>query len=116
MEPINLKDEKQVNLRQRNNLRKLLKDKKMSYRQTTKEINVDDGNFTRIINGDRKFPEHILLRLSDYFNVSTDFLLDKDLRSNMTFKQKKIVEIVKRLNESDIDLLLTTLEKMNFYV
>ena len=57
------------------NIKKILKIRKMSRRQAAEELGLSEDRLGRYIRGERKPPLEMLVAMSDLFNVSTDWLL-----------------------------------------
>ncbi|SET00546.1 helix-turn-helix domain-containing protein [Anaerobranca gottschalkii] len=93
-------------------LRELRKEKKINQLKLAMDLNMTQASISKYEMGKREPSLEVLEKLSDYFGVSTDYLIGKsNIRKNIDLKS---------LNEDEINLILkyqklTTKEKENVH-
>lgn len=95
------------------NLKQVCKEKGTSVTSTLKEIGIGTANGTYWKNG--SYPNgDILIKLSEFLNISIDYLLGRtDNPNSHTYTEAELEEIKKALNPDLSDLELECLEKFN---
>lgn len=58
-------------------IRELRTDNDISQKQVSKYLNIAQRTYSHYENGDRNIPNELLCELADYYNVSTDYLLNR---------------------------------------
>ena len=59
------------------NLRSIREDRDIKQRQVAEYLNVSQNTYSQYENGVISLTAEILIKLSDYYNVSIDYLLDR---------------------------------------
>lgn len=62
-----------------NRLRDLRKEKRLTLRDLAEKVNISYSNIAMIERGERNFTSDSLIIFSNFFNVSTDYLLGKTM-------------------------------------
>lgn len=113
------------------NLKKELKEKKLTYRDIEKLAGVDHSDMSKLISGKKRYNEVSLTKLAQLLECSTDYLLDRtqerlvnkgftkeeiekivfDKYANTLIKRKAI-EIISQLNERQAQAILNVLKNI----
>lgn len=103
-----------------NNLRKLKKESGLSMKEISAQSGMSEPTLEKLFAGKSKDPKlTTLLMLCEFFDCSLDYLVygeetekspDTDESAPRDDKEKKIMELVSRLDDSQKDLLLVMLE------
>lgn len=59
-------------------LRDLREDHDLTQEQLAKKINITQRAYSHYENGEREIPLEILIRLADFYDVTLDYLVDRD--------------------------------------
>ena len=82
------------------NLRKLRKKNKLTMKDLGKKLNLAESTISGYENGNRKPDYDTLNKFADFFEVSTDYLLGRNLTKNQT----KEVDVINPLTDPDLGL------------
>lgn len=82
-------------------LREIRKSKNMTQQEVAEKLNCDVTTYARYEIGDRNPPLEILIRLSELFDVSLDFLVGRQgyYETNLTRKERAILSAFKDADE-----------------
>ena len=104
-----------------NRLRELRKEKHMSLRDLSEKVLIDYSALCKVENGKRNLTDIDIKVLTEFFNVSSDYLLGlSDIRNasqssqtlNVDSVDVEILNTIKELNEKDKDDLLKIIKFM----
>ncbi len=73
-----------------NRLRDLRKEKRLTLRDLAEKVNISYSNIAMIERGERNFTSDSLIIFSNFFNVSTDYLLGKTNDKNISLSKERI--------------------------
>lgn len=80
------------------NLKKLLEQHDMTQKQLAKELNITPAALGNYIRNIREPDYNTLIRIADYFQVSTDFLLNHDSVSGISHEEALLLQIFRSLS------------------
>ncbi len=90
-------------------LSEIRKEKGYSQEEVAKKINISQSNYSKYELGKIEPNIELLTKLSDFFHVSIDYLLDHQIYNKpageyyqLTEEQKKLFPIIKQLNSENI--------------
>jgi len=66
-----------------------------------KEIGIKKSNYDNYLNGRNKPKLDDLIKISKYFNVSLDYLLEIKIEDTITEKQKQLIDIIKTIKDDN---------------
>ena len=82
-------------------LRCLIEDNDMTQRQVAAQLNIAPTTLGNYIRNLREPDFETLIKLADYFNVSTDFLLDRPFKNSVSQEEKRLLNIYSKLGENE---------------
>lgn len=86
-----------------NRLRQLRKEKNLTLKELGKKINLGIDSISRMENNERRISDEYLRIFSDFFNVSTDYILGRtNIRGDEEPIDKKYLEILKEIKGLDV--------------
>lgn len=77
---------------------------KLTQKELAQKINISDVNYNRYEVGKVKFDLETLIKLADYYNVSLDYLCDRQWNNQVGYipeEKKEVVKIILLLNETN---------------
>ena len=93
------------------NLKELRQKKKLTQVEMGKILNITGPTYNGYETGKYEPTIETLCKLADYFEVSLDYLIGREYKDDigyLTFNQKNIVMVIKKLNEKNLSTLLGT--------
>lgn len=78
-------------------LRELRKSKGITAKELGRIINVAESTVSLYENGKRAPDYGTLLKIADFFSVSTDFLLEREEKENLSAPEKQLPDILYRV-------------------
>jgi antitoxin HigA-1 len=87
----------------------------LTQKQLADEIYVPYQRINEIINGKRGITPSTALRLAKFFNISSDFWLNLQIRWDLYYAQQSEEETVKKFEYINCDLLLSQMNFQNVY-
>ena len=87
---------------------KLMDNKNISRSELSKALNINYQTLCKYLQNKRSIPGDILINIANYFNVTLDYLLDRDELSLMESTEYNHIELAKEienLNEDDKELV-----------
>lgn len=107
-----------------NKLKKLRLSKELTLRDLSEKTNVDYSTIAKIEKGERNFTEQTLIIFANFFNVSTDYLLNRtdeprpetkiiekivtvpsQDNSNFSPEHRAVLDLISRLDRDDLIML-----------
>ena len=80
---------------------KLMDDKNMSRLELSKALNINYQTLCKYLQNKRSIPGDILINIANYFNVTLDYLLDREEISFMTHTEHTHIEWANEINKLD---------------
>lgn len=80
-------------------LRGLIEEKDITQKELANAIDVTEVTISRYLSGDRSPRIDIVNRLANYFNVSTDYLLNRDVETIAAHQEEYTEEELKEIEE-----------------
>lgn len=80
----------------------LLDERKMTREEFAKVLDCDTSLITKYYNGQREIPTKNIVKIAEYFGVTTDYLLGAERCKNHEFSQ---ISLITHLNENSIKIL-----------
>lgn len=80
-------------------LRGLIEEKDITQKELANAIDVTEVTISRYLSGDRSPRIDIVNRLAKYFNVSTDYLLNRDVETIAAHQEEYTEEELKEIEE-----------------
>ena len=92
-------------------LRELRKSRKLTQKQVSDVIGCTEQSYSRYETGEREPSIETLLKLSDFFGVTVDYLLGKKVVENsaLTSYEIRLIELTRRVDDRARDDALTLL-------
>lgn len=89
------------------NLALLRKERKISQQELGNKIGLARNTICQYESGNRVPDVSTLILLADFFNVSTDYLLDRDERNQSPLSEAKqqLIDVIKVLSEEQVDFI-----------
>lgn len=88
-----------------NNIKYLRVKSNLTQKELASKININHSVLSRLENGERPLKTIELLSLADFFNVSTDYILNRSTQSNFKENKKIKLEILEDEFPEGISLL-----------
>ena len=95
---------------------KLMDNKNISRSELSKALNINYQTLCKYLQNKRSIPGDILINIANYFNVTLDYLLDRDELSLMESTEYNHIELAKEienLNEDDKELVKNLIRSLN---
>lgn len=87
-------------------LKELVAEKHMKQKEVAADIPLAPSTFNSYVRDYRKPDIDTLMRLSSYFNVTTDYLLDCETEIPCDHQEKELVQVFRALNKNNKTLAL----------
>ena len=87
-------------------LKELLEQHSMTQRHLAKELNITPSALGNYIQNIREPDYNTLVQIANYFQVTTDFLLDHPVKNNLTHKEELLLHIFRSLTEEQKEFYL----------
>lgn len=96
------------------NLALLRKERKLSQQELGNKIGLARNTICQYESGNRIPDVSTLILLADFFDVSTDYLLDRDERTQPPLSKPKqqLIDVIKVLSEEQVNLLLMFVDQL----
>lgn len=98
------------------NLKELRKQKKLTQNDMAKILNMSLRGYQDIETGKNETSFKNLIKIADFFGCSIDYLIGHQSKeiiySDFTADQKKAIQLIKKLDERDMPLILGYLARM----
>lgn len=95
-----------INLEFHQILRSLIEEHNITQKQLAADLNIAASTVGSYVQGVREPDFSILMRLAEYFHVSTDYLLGYRLKSNITPQEENLLQIFRALSREQQELYL----------
>lgn len=82
-------------------LRCLIEDNDMTQKQVATKLNIAPTTLGNYVRNLREPDFETLVKLADYFNVSTDFLLNRTYKDSISQEENRLLSIYAKLSESE---------------
>lgn len=93
------------------NIKRLRKEKGLTQKDMSDVLNVTQSAYGFYENGNREIKNDVLIQLANYFNVSTDYLLDNEKSNSPIYKETaKIQKAFDKVDEGTRKRMLDMLE------
>ena len=95
---------------------KLMDNENISRSELSKALNINYQTLCKYLQNKRSIPGDILINIANYFNVTLDYLLDRDELSLMESTEYNHIELAKEienLNEDDKELVKNLIRSLN---
>lgn len=87
-------------------LKELLEQHNMTQRQLAKELNITPSALGNYIQNIREPDYNTLIRIADYFRVTTDFLLNRPVSTELTHNEELLLHIFRSLSNDQKEFYL----------
>ena len=87
-------------------LRELISDRRISQKQLAEYLNINASTLGNYIQDTREPNFEMLKKLADFFNVTTDYLLDHRTGYALSHKEDKLLRIFRALTTDQQDLFI----------
>ena len=87
---------------------KLMDDKKVSRLELSNTLNINYQTLCKYLQNKRSIPGDILVNIANYFDVTLDYLLDRDglsLMESIDYNHIELAKEIENLNEDDKELV-----------
>ena len=94
---------------------KLMDNKNISRSELSKALNINYQTLCKYLQNKRSIPGDILINIANYFNVTLDYLLDRDELSLMESTEYNHIELaneINKLNENDKKLVKNIVKRL----
>ena len=88
----------------------------VSRSELAKAVNINYQTLCKYLQDNRSIPEDILVEIADYFNVSLDFLMDREVKCFEKNNSAKYIELameIEGLNHGDRELIKSLVKSLN---
>ncbi len=96
-------------------LKELRKQHKLTQQEVANKLDLKLMTYNGYENGNRELPNNVLINLSKFYNVSTDYILECNNQFDIGFldqETKELIKQIKLLNKEQKDRLSGYLEAM----
>ena len=93
----------------------LRKEKKLTQEQVAQYLNMTQSTYQHYENGRAEPSIDTILKLADFYQVSVDYLLEREYNNEigyLTNEQKNIVFVIKKLNDENLNKTLSATLKL----
>lgn len=92
------------------NLQKIRTSNNLKTKDVSDKLNIGLRTYQNYESGKTQPPLETLIKLADYFNCSIDYLLGHETKdliyvNNLTSQQKKMIEEIKQMSDSELYIL-----------
>ena len=95
---------------------KLMNDGNISRSELSKALNINYQTLCKYLQNKRSIPGDILINIANYFNVTLDYLLDRDELSLMKHTDYNHIDLaneINKLNKEDKELVKKLIKSLN---
>ncbi|MCL2702914.1 MAG: helix-turn-helix domain-containing protein [Defluviitaleaceae bacterium] len=87
-------------------LRNLLEEKEMTQKQLAANLNIAASAVSNYVQNVREPDIGMIKRIADYFNVTTDYLLDHRAGDTLDYREDELLRVFRALTKDQQDLFI----------
>ena len=95
---------------------KLMDDKKVSRLELSNTLNINYQTLGKYLQNKRSIPGDILVNIANFFDVTLDYLLDRDglsLMESIDYNHIELANEINKLSEEDKELVKNLIKSLN---